>query len=79
VVLAVKTCFFDSEMRKILIEKTTEKIVYHDRFCSRQGIDLLHISAATLLCLIYQFVIPYRKCVKKSIIWLSVFNKLHEI
>jgi hypothetical protein len=37
VVLLVKTCFFDSEMRKILIEKTGEKIVYHDRSCSRQG------------------------------------------
>jgi hypothetical protein len=37
VVLAVKTCFFDSEMRKILIEKTAEKIVYHVRSCSRQG------------------------------------------
>ena len=37
VVLAVKTCFFDNEMRKILIEKTAEKIVYHDRCCNRQG------------------------------------------
>jgi hypothetical protein len=38
VVLAVKTCFFDGEMRQILIEKAAEKIVYHDRCCNRQGI-----------------------------------------
>eukprot|EP00092_Neocalanus_flemingeri_P004638 GFUD01005001.1.p1 GENE.GFUD01005001.1~~GFUD01005001.1.p1 ORF type:complete len:536 (+),score=114.75 GFUD01005001.1:54-1661(+) len=34
VVLTVKNCFYEEEMRKILIEKSGEKITYHDRSCT---------------------------------------------
>jgi len=34
VVLTVKNCFYEEEMRKILIEKNGDKIIYHDRLCS---------------------------------------------
>ena len=34
VVLTVKNCFYEEEMRKILIEKCGEQITYHDRLCS---------------------------------------------
>lgn len=34
VVLTVKNCFYEEEMRKILIEKSGDNITYHDRLCS---------------------------------------------
>jgi len=34
VVLTVKNCFYEEEMRKILIEKSGDEIIYHDRLCS---------------------------------------------
>ena len=35
VVLTVKNCFYEEEMRKILIEKTGDnKVIYYDQLCS---------------------------------------------
>lgn len=32
-VLAVKSCFYDDEMRRLMIKKTEDKVNYHDRRC----------------------------------------------
>ena len=37
VVLAMKVCFYEEDMRQILIERRSQDIVYHHRACSRQG------------------------------------------
>jgi len=35
VVLAVKSCFYETDMKQLIIEKDNDRIVYHHRLCSK--------------------------------------------
>jgi len=37
VVLALKVCFYENDMRRILIERRGGSVVYHHRACNRLG------------------------------------------